>query len=71
MSDLHDFFSTLIDRDQLAKGWKCHKRTIGNYEKLPDGLPYIEHAGKHLYDPKISDDWLRRRMVFPNKTRRG
>jgi hypothetical protein len=68
---MSDFFSECSDRIGLARRWKCNPRTIGGYEKLPNGLPFIVHAGKHLYHIPTSDDWLRARMVHPNRTRKA
>jgi hypothetical protein len=68
---MSDFFSQCVDRIDLAKHWKVNPRTVGNMEKLPNGLPFIEFGGKHLYHLPTSDDWLRGRMVHPNRTRRA
>jgi hypothetical protein len=57
-----------IDRPELARQWNVSERTISNYERLADGLPYTELGGKHLYCIPTALAWLRRRERSPNPT---
>ena len=58
----------VLDGD-LAVEWDTTRRTLGRYDRLPDGLPFIIVAGRKYRPLKLSRDWLARRIQHPNKRR--
>ena len=59
----------LITDAELAKKWRCTRRTLARYDRLPDGLPYIMIAGRKYRSQKRSREWLARQMQHPNPRR--
>jgi hypothetical protein len=44
-------------------------RTIKNYRKLPDGLPYVMWGGRVYIPIEKARAWLERRINHPNQRR--
>ena len=44
-------------------------RTLSNYEKLPDGLPYVMVAGRKYRPRKRCGEWWIRRIKNPSPRR--
>jgi hypothetical protein len=68
--------STLLDgyiaEDELAAepNAPC-KRTLARYRAEPDGLPYMRFRGRVYIPIKEGREWLRRRVRYPNPTRKA
>ena len=54
--------------EAYARGRGTTTRTLSKYEKLPDGLPYLTIAGKKYRPLRQCDEWLLRRITYPNQT---
>ena len=60
-----------LPKGDFAREIKSHTRTVDNYRKLPDGLPSLTIAGKVYIPIKQGREWIARRIVFPNPTRKA
>lgn len=60
----------LVDRPTLAAQLRTTCRTIGCYEREPDGLPYIRIGKRHYYRPAAVADWIARRERQHNPSRK-
>jgi hypothetical protein len=67
MSLLEDY----LTRDELATELGVVPRTIMRYQNLPNGLPYLEIAGRIYYRRESVRDWLHSRERRPNPRRVG
>lgn len=56
----------LISDEELAAEWGATRRTLGRYDRLPDGLPFVMVAGKKHRPRNACREWLARRICHPN-----
>ena len=61
----------LIPDEQLAAEWDTTRRTLGRYDRLPDGLPFVMLSGKKFRPAKACREWLARRIRKPNSRRKA
>jgi hypothetical protein len=54
-----------------ARAIRACTRTVDNYRKQPDGLPYVTIAGKVYIPVAKGREWIERRIVTPNPTRKA
>ena len=62
---------TLIPDEQLAREWNTTRRTLGRYDRLPDGLPFVMVSGCKYRPAKACSEWLARRIQKPNPRRKA
>jgi Helix-turn-helix domain len=55
----------------LARELRVCAHTIGRYTREPDGLPYLKVGKRKLFARDAVAEWLKRREVRPNPTRRA
>jgi hypothetical protein len=64
-----------LDEYQLEAEWSAdhyiNPRTTARYRQLPDGLPFLEFGGKIYIPREAAEDWIRARVQWPNRHRRG
>jgi hypothetical protein len=61
----------LVLDDELANEWKSTRRTLGRYDRLSDGLPFVMIAGRKYRPLKACREWLARRIRRPNSSSRA
>ena len=65
--------NTLLDdyipQEELAREFKCSKRTIARYENQKDGLPSVMIAGRKYHRRESVKTWLEKCETQPNPTR--
>lgn len=59
----------LVPDEELAAEWKTTRRTLGRYDRLPLGLPFVMVAGRKYRPLNASRQWLASRIRHPNKRR--
>jgi hypothetical protein len=59
-----------LEREELAREWRCTVRTIRNYQNLPNGLPFFLHAGRVRHRAGSARTWMRGREQHRNQHRR-
>jgi hypothetical protein len=59
----------LVPDEDLAKEWRCTRRTLARYET--DGLPYAMIAGRKYRPLQACRAWLASRIRQPNPRRRA
>jgi excisionase family DNA binding protein len=67
MSVLADFITDV----EIAAELKVRRRTVNEYCRQPDGLPYVKVGGRRLFRRSDVDAWLERKTVRPCPTRRS
>jgi hypothetical protein len=65
-SVLDDF----VEEQQLAREFGCCTATVRRYRRGVDGLPHVKIAGKVMFDRRDIAEWIERRKVRKNPTRR-
>ena len=60
----------LVPDDDLAVEWGTTRRTLGRYDRLPDGLPFVMLSGRKYRPLNASRVWLARRIRRPQRNRR-
>lgn len=60
----------LLTRADLAAQLGISERSIWRYENGPNGIPSLMLGGRKYYRIADVQDWLERRVVRPNPTRR-
>ncbi len=59
----------LVPDQDLAAEWHTTRRTLGRYDRLPDGLPFVTISGRKYRPLTACREWLTRRIRRPNPTR--
>ncbi len=59
----------LVLDEQLAAEWNTTRRTLGRYDRLPDGLPFVMVGGRKYRPLNASRNWLAHRIRCPNPRR--
>ena len=52
----------LVPDEELAEEWETSRRTLGRYDRLPDGLPFVYVAGRKYRPLNASRVWLANRI---------
>jgi hypothetical protein len=60
-----------VDRQQFAINEGISLRTAERYSSQPDGLPYVVFGGKAYIPIDDAREWLKSRIVRPNRRRRA
>jgi hypothetical protein len=60
----------LVTEEDFARGNNVSKRTIAQYRKQPDGLPYTVWGGKVYIPVERAREYLATRTRHPNPVRR-
>jgi hypothetical protein len=55
-----------VPEDEFARDNKVSKRTVAGYRKQPNGLPYVEWAGRIYIPVDRARDYLAARVRHPN-----
>ena len=61
----------LVPDEQQARDWHTTRRTLGRYDRLPDGLPFVIVGGKKFRPQKRCREWLAKRIQHPNPRRKA
>jgi hypothetical protein len=59
----------ILEREELAREWRCTTRTLRNYQNSIDGLPFFLHGGKVHHRAGSVREWMRRREHRLNQRR--
>jgi hypothetical protein len=57
--------SGLLTDEQLAAELGCTTRTLNEYRRRPDGMPYVKVAGHVMHDPDAVRDCLLKQARAP------
>lgn len=71
MTKIEECLSEYVSRDEVAKAFKKSHRTIARWENQPNGLPFTEVGGTHMYNVPRVREWLASRERRPNPRRRA
>ena len=71
MPDFTPILAGYLPKEDFAREIHAHARTVDNYRKLPDGLPSLTVAGRVYIPIKQGREWIERRLVIPNPTRKA
>jgi hypothetical protein len=71
MSDIKSILEGYAPKADFASAINSCPRTVDNYRKLPDGLPSLTIAGKVYIPIDLGRQWIERRLVTPNPTRKA
>jgi hypothetical protein len=71
MSEQAEILSGYVPQEDFARANRISTRTVARYRSQSDGLPYVEFGGKVFIPLREAGDWLRDRIIHPNRRRTG
>jgi hypothetical protein len=63
--------SGLLTDEQLAAELHCTPRTLNEYGRRPNGMPFVKVAGRVMSDPEAVRDWLLKQARAPRNVSRS
>ena len=71
MTDSLTILDGFAPEDEWAEANEITPRTCARYRNRPDGLPFVRFGGRVFIDVAGAREWLRKRIVRRNPTRRA
>jgi hypothetical protein len=70
MTDSINILEGFVLEDDFAVSGCMSTRTVARYRNQPDGLPYMEWAGRIYIPVDAAREWMRNRFRRDNPTKR-